>query len=178
MPIPFRDRSPDGPLGLAGFLRFVEEPNGGAIRAALFLIDQDGGPVDFCFSRATLPRSLLWGPRDLRRRAIRELSKVLFAACSTEPTLLLGLATEIPAEIFASQIEVSMPLGLVTPIVGATQCALDGAGTERVDIRWLNAGPLPESKAQALIEILRAQGLLTEPFTRAVDGLEDACKLH
>jgi hypothetical protein len=89
---------------------------------------------------------------------------------------LLGLATEIPADIFAAQIEISTPLGLVTPIVGAADGALDGAGAERVDVRWLNAVPLPESKAQALIEILRTQGLLTEPFTRAADGLEEACK--
>jgi len=178
MAIPFRDLTEDEALGLAGYLRFMEEPDARSIRAALFYVNSQGEPVDFSFSRIDIPASFLWRIGERRRRAVTELAKALFKASVRMPTFLLVLAEEVPPRVFTEDLVVEVPL-----------CRVAGDGTtvhasnesqellaEAVHLFWVGEQPLPESPARRLLETLHSRKLLTEPFERAVVGLEEAFK--
>lgn len=176
MPVPFRDLTEDESLGLAGYFRFVEEPDARGIRAALFYVNSRGEPVNFSFSRIDIPASFLWRTGERRRRAVTELAKVLFNASVKIPTFLLVLAEEAPPRVFTEDLVVEVPL-----------CRVAGDGTtvhassesqellaEAVHLFWVGEQPLPESPARRLLEALHSRKLLTEPFERAALGLEEA----
>ena len=176
MPIPFRDLSDDTDLGLAGFLRFEEEPGGKGIRAALFLITSRGEPIEFSFTRVSLGRSFLWRSGEDRRHAVAALAKALFEAVSNQPALLLALADETPPRVFTEDLEVQVPLCRV-----ASQDATVHAATEHLELItdttnlfWVGGPPGPESPARLLLETLKGKQLLTEPFERAAVGLREA----
>src|SRR6266542_2301820 len=77
MAVPFRDLTEREELGLAGYLRFVDEPDARGIRAALFFVNGRGEPVEFSFSRIDVPASFLWRAGEARRQAITALAKSL-----------------------------------------------------------------------------------------------------
>lgn len=178
MPVPFRNLTEDESLGLAGYLRFVEEPDARGIRAALFYVNSRGEPVNFSFSRIDMPASFLWRPGERRKRAVTELAKALFIASAKIPTFLLVLAEEAPPRVFMEDLVVEVPL-----------CRVAGDGTtvhmskesqevlaEKVHLFWVGEQPLPESPARRLLEALHSRKLLIEPFERAAIGLEEAFK--
>jgi hypothetical protein len=110
MTVPFRDRAEYEDFGLAGYLRFVEEPDSKGIRGALFCVNSRGEPIDFSFTRIDVGASFLWRLGDARRHAVTALCKALFAACPKEPALLLSLAEEVSPRVFTEDIEVGAPL--------------------------------------------------------------------
>lgn len=179
MPVPFRDLMEDEPLGLAGYLRFVEEPGARGIRAALFYVNGRGEPIDFSFSRIDTPASFLWRTGEMRRRAVTALAKALFVASAKKPTLLLVLADEVSPRVFTEDLVVEVPL-----------CRVAGDGTtvhasnesqewlaEAVHLFWVGEQPEAESPARRLLEVLHGRQLSTEPFERATIGLEEAFRL-
>jgi hypothetical protein len=177
MPVPFRDLVEGEPSGLAAYFKVIEEPNARGLRAALFCITARGEPVDFTFSRIALPSPVLWRAGDQRRNAVAALCKVLFAATSQTPTLLLVLADEVPPRVLGEDLEVRIPACRLSSDdlqpygVEETPESLDGA----LNLFWSGAGRPPEgSEAHALIEILRARNLILEPFERATRGLDEA----
>lgn len=178
MPIPFRDHTAHTDLGLAGYLRFVDEPDGRGLRGALFLIDALGNPVDFSFNRVELPRPFLWRTNEPRRNAIRELAKSLFAACSGQPLLLLTLAEEVPLQIFVEDLEVLIPLCRLSNAAQKSPTPAEAADMVdgQIDLAWVSGAPLPETPARQLLDALRERRLLTEPFERVAVGLEEACR--
>ncbi len=96
MPVPFIDLADEERSGAAGYLRFVEEPDGRGVRGALFIMSTRGEPLEFTFSRIDLPSSVLWNASQARRHAVSSLMKALFGAANRVPDLLLALAEEIP----------------------------------------------------------------------------------
>src|SRR6266581_2475393 len=106
MAVPFRDLTQDEGLGLAGYLRFVDEADGKGIRGALFLVTAKGEPMDFSFCRIDVPSSFLWRPGQARQHAVSALTKSLFVASPKEPTLLLALGEEVSPRLFTEDIEV------------------------------------------------------------------------
>src|SRR5437867_1711209 len=110
MSIPFRDLEDSEDLGLAGYLRFVDEPDSKGVRAALFCVNGLGEPIDFSFSRIDVAASFLWRAGDARRRAVSALSKSLFAASAKEPRVLLALADEVSPRVFTEDLDVHVPL--------------------------------------------------------------------
>src|SRR5215218_9578947 len=104
MAVPFRDLRQEDNTGLAGYLRFVGEENGRGIRAALFLVNARGKPIDFAFSRIDVPASFLWRAGEARRHAVASLAAILFQACPKAPALLLALADEVHPNLFTEDL--------------------------------------------------------------------------
>ena len=175
MSVPFRDLAESEELGLAGYLRFVEEPDAKGIRAALFCVNSRGEPIDFSFTRIDVAASFLWRLGDARRHAVTALCKALFAACPKEPALLLSLADEVSPRVFTEDIEVRIPLCRVAE-AGAIHSPSESseALAETVHLFWVGETPAPESQARRLLEALHSRQLSTEPFERAATGVEEA----
>lgn len=176
MPIPFRDQRSEGGSALAGYLRFVDEDGGRGMRAALFLVNARGEPVDFTFTRADVPASFLWRPGEARRNAVAALSTSLFSACTVAPAVLLVRAEEVHPSVFLEDVLVEAPLGRV----GASSGTVHGAGDQleswdgSVDVYWVGAAPAADSVARQLLDALRGRQLLLEPFDRIALGLDEA----
>jgi hypothetical protein len=173
MPAPFRDLRDDDALGLAGFLRFVEEENGRGMRGALFLINSRGEPVDFAFSRVDMQTSFLWRDGDAKQHAVASLSGVLFQACPTTPALLLALAGDVHPSVFTDDLAVDVPICRVARGAGAAS----GSNTsieplsDSVHLVWVNRAPEHGSSARRLLDTLIVRQLITEPFERAEIGI-------
>jgi hypothetical protein len=175
MTVPFRDRAEYEDFGLAGYLRFVEEPDSKGIRGALFCVNSRGEPIDFSFTRIDVGASFLWRLGDARRHAVTALCKALFAACPKEPALLLSLAEEVSPRVFTEDIEVGVPLCRVAE-AGAIHSTDESSEilAETVHLFWVSEPPAPGSQARGLLEALHSRQLSTEPFERATTGLEEA----
>jgi len=178
MPVPFRDLTESEPPGLAGYLRFMEEPGARGICAALFYVNSLGEPIDFSFSRIDTPVSFLWRKGEIRRRAVTALTKVLFAASAKIPTLILVLADEAPPRVFTEDLVVDVPLCRVAGDGTTVQASNESHESlaEAVHLFWVGVQPISESPARRLLEALHSRQLLTEPFERAAIGLEEAFK--
>jgi hypothetical protein len=176
MPIPFRDLRSDGGSALAGYMRFVDEDAGRGIRAALFLVNARGEPVDFTFTRADIPASFLWRTGEARRNAVAALSASLFSSCSVAPAVLLVRAEEVHPGVFAEDVLVEIPLGRVASAADVVHGAGDHSESlgESIDVYWIGSAPAAESVARQLLDALGVRQLLLEPFDRAAQGLTEA----
>lgn len=176
MPIPFRDLRSDSGSALAGYMRFVDEDGGRGLRAALFLVNAHGEPVDFTFTRADVAASFLWRPGEARRNAVAALAASLFSSCSIAPAVLLVRAAEVHPAIFAEDVLIEIPLGRVASSAEAVHGASDQPETwgDSLDIYWIGGAPAPDSAARQVLDALRARMLLVEPFDRAAQGLTEA----
>ena len=175
MPIPFEDLGEAEPTGAIGFLRFVDEADGKGIRGALFLTSGRAEPLDFCFTRVEVQQSFLWRRGDARRQAVTALIKALFQAANRVPVLILGLADEIPRQVFADDIHVQIPLCLVAPSEAAAQAEMTVFQPARsVSLTWAGEQPGDGSEAIRLLEGFMRRHDPLEPFVRAAAGLEEA----
>lgn len=178
MPIPFKDSSEVASLGSAGYLRFIEEDGGSALHGALFLVNGRSEPLDFCFSRIEMPAPFLWRPGEARRFAVRTLCEALFAACPTQPLLLLARAEEVSPLVFSEDLHVSIPVtriasGLHGLSVQAHSEVSEALG-EEIHAFW-SGQPLPaDSPERRLFAALNGKGGILEPFERAALGLQEA----
>ncbi len=176
MPIPFRDLGEDGPAGVAGYLRFVEEPDGRGIRGALFIMSTRGEPLEFNFTRIDVPSSVLWRPGQAKSRAVSRLAKALFQSADRVPDVALALAQETPPTVFSEEIGLDAPLCRV-----ATEESMPMAPTETaqrisdsITLYWINGMPSPGTPSAATLELLVGSQLLDEPFDRAALGIAEA----
>jgi hypothetical protein len=176
MPVPFRDLRGDGELGLAGYLRFIEEEDGRGIRGALFLVNARGEPIDFSFSRTDVSAPFLWRSGTARRHAIAGLAAALFQGCPNTPKVLLALADEVHPRLFTEDLLAEVPLCRVAQ--HESDPASTGESIEMlsgtVHLFWLGRPPESESAARRLLDALVARQLTVEPFERAARGIEEA----
>lgn len=175
MPIEFKDLSEGEASGSAGFLRFVDEPDGNGMRGALFFVSSRGEPLDFCFSRINVHNSFLWRQGDSRRNAVRSLAKALFQASTRTTDLIFALADEVPALVFSEDIQVDVPICRISTDGLAVQAVtedLESVNTS-LDLIWVNGRPDQESDSRKLLESLSDRQLITEPFERALIGLAE-----
>ncbi len=164
MAVPFRDRSAeDDALGLAGYLRFIDEPRLKGLRGCLFCVNVRGEPINFSFTRIDAAAPLLWRPGDARRRAVTGLAAALFAEGAKAPRLLLALASETPSSVFREDLDVAVPV-----------CRIIRPDDGGVQMRWAGQPPAPDTAAQRLWTALDNRRLATEPFDRAARGLAEA----
>lgn len=176
MPVPFRDLTEDDEdLGLAGYLRFIDEPDAGGVRGCLFCVNARGEPIDFSFSRIDVPGSFLWRAGDTKRRSVAALAKALFEACSKTPTLLLAQANEAPAHVFVEDLAIRLPLCRVAGVDAETHAPTDSVEllSDTSHLFWIGDPPPLDSPARRLLEALNARRLATEPFKRAAVGLDE-----
>lgn len=176
MPIPYRHDDDLEHLGSAAFLRI--EPEQGAYRGALFLIDARGEPVEFAYNRIEVMQRFLWREDQLRRHATRRLAASLFEICPRVPSLLLCRADEIDAEVFGDDIQLSLPVARIADeaaVVGQTAAeereVIGEAGS--VQLFWAGSPPAADSAERVLLAELVRRGLLAEPFERAAVGLAE-----
>ena len=176
MPVPFRDLTGDAEdLGLAGYLRFIDEPGSRGVRGCLFCVNARGEPIDFSFSRVDAPASFLWRAGDTKRRSVTALTKALFEACSKTPTLLLTKADEAPVRVFEEDLTVRLPLCRVAGVDTDNHMPMDAIEplSDAVHLFWIGDPPPTDSPARRLLEVLNGRGLATEPFERAAMGLDE-----
>jgi hypothetical protein len=187
--IPFRAARGDDERA-AAFLRVIRDEAGG-YDGALFVINARGEPLEFVSSRLEAPRTRLWRPEDLRRRAARELAAALFNAITARPAVVFARADEVEADLFVSDIETpvatcrvaaqAVPAGAadgggedVAAVSAAVEDRTEDTEADGPRLLW-SSGPPPEgSPERILAERLRSVGLLTEPFERAEAGLREA----
>lgn len=175
MPVPFEDLREGEPTGAVGFLRFVDEAGGKGVRGALFLTSGRGEPLDFCFTRIDVHHSFLWRRADARRQAVASLVKVLFQAAARVPALILGLADDIPSQLFAEDIRVQVPLCLIGASAAPAQPAATASqAAAEVGLTWATEQPGDESEANRLLRGFLNRPDPFEPFERAAAGLEEA----
>ena len=177
MAVPFRDRRvEDDDLGLAAYLRFVDEPDGKGVRGCLFCVNVRGEPIDYSYTRIDVAAPLFWRPDEARRRAVADLAKALFEASAKTPTLLLTLAGEAPADVFDEDLEVHLPICRVTGAATSRHAASASLATPFFDdarLGWVGQPPAPDSPAHHLLAALNGRQLATEPFDRAARGLDE-----
>jgi hypothetical protein len=176
MPIPYRDVRDPADMGLAGFLRIAGPEPARTIHGALFLVNARGEPVEFTYSSIDLVASFLWRGGEVRRNAIATLIAALFEACPRAPSVLLGLADEIPALLFTEDIVVEIPVCLVAENAGlaSPEDLDDASGQEDLNVFWVGPSPEAGTPGRAVFERLRGRRLLLEPFERAALGIEEA----
>jgi len=174
MPIPYSEPNSPKASGTAGFLKFVEENN--SIEAALFMISGTGVPLDFSFTKVDVTSSFLWRKGHSKREAITSLIKVLFDGTSRRPDLILALVKEVPPQIFTDDISTQVPLCRISTESNVVQAISEETEPfdESTDLIWSTSKPAEGSIARNLLETLKDNGLLNEPFERATIGLKEA----
>ncbi len=176
MPIPFRDLGEDEPSGVAGFLRFIDEPDGRGIRGALFIMSARGEPIEFTFTRINLRSGVLWRPGHARSRSISALTKALFESASNQADVVFSLAEETPPAVFSDNIRPEIPLCRVASKDSTAVVPSEKAQrlSESLILYWTNGLPHPGSVTAQTMELLGQRQLLIEPFERAALGIQEA----
>jgi len=186
--VPFKDAAELDAGGTAAFLRLgPASPDGLGDRrrgGALFQVNARGAPVEFTYNRLDLPSGALWRPEQLEREAAKALARSLFEAARRTPLVLLCLAAEVDAAMFAGDLEVQIPVCRVGVEVGGGGGGggpFEATSFERIvsaevtaHLFWRPALPSPESPPRRLVTTLAARGLLLEPFERALAGFHEA----
>ena len=166
MPVPLTDMNSDVHSSIAGFIRFVDDPDSGGIRGALFLTSEAGKPLEFCFSRVAVHQSSALGPsNDAKAAAVVSLASRLFQATNRTPLAVFGLTDELSAQIFAANIQTEIPL-----------CRLSSSFTsaQSLNTLWTHTPPVPGSEAHQLCQALVNQQDTLQVFDRIEDGLVEA----
>ena len=165
MSTPFTDMNKDAHTRMAGFIRFVDEPDGDGIRGALFLASESGTPLEFCFSRVAIDQSS--APESINTvkvAAIASLASRLFQTTDRTPIAAFGLADELSAQIFTANIQKEIPL-----------CRLSPSSTHTIlNTLWAHTPPEPDSKPHQLCEALVKRQDTLQVFDRIDDGLAEA----
>ena len=151
-----------------GWLRIVEAQIGQGTHAGLFETSTLGEPQGFCFVRGDFEVAS-------EPRRLRSLAEALYRSRSAEPTLLLGLAEELPSELLHA-LNLGVPLCCIHPPTenrGGIARAEDGIGNVH-RVAWANETPAPLSAAsEALGQIMELDNPL-EPLDRAKEALAEA----
>jgi hypothetical protein len=182
MPIPFRDQDDIDELGGAAFLVLEADHDRAGFRGAFFQITARGEPVEFTYNRVGTPNSFLWRPGDVRHAALKRLVASLLAGCSRVPRLIMGLAEQVPSELFCQDLRVSIPVcriasgprttGFSSLETHETLPRPDSDG-DPINLFWFPSAPDDTGAERLLLRTLHARGLLLEPFERATVGLHE-----
>ena len=165
MAIPFDDLTEPHIDDSVAWLRFVAEEEGDGIRGALFETSSLGDPLSFSFTRAGLSAqsSSHSDTVDRRQAAVFSLIKSLLRSATGSPTLILGLADEIPPWIVNEALRVRLPF-----------CRVNFGNESAPHLVWAAEPPQEGTGAhQALDRIMRRDDPF-EAFTRAANCLSKA----
>ena len=177
LPNLFYDLTGVGHADAVAWLRFIEEEDGSGIWAALFETSGQGDPLAFCFTRMDRRDPSLGQRDDAGQVVVTALVKTLFQAASRSPVLIIGLADEMPPDVFNGDIQVRVPFCRVRPVGAVTHAAsqYDGpADGNPQQLLWATAQPAEGSDARVLLDEIMEQGDPFEPFQRAGGALAEA----
>ena len=178
MPIPYHDTDELNDLGIAGYLKIQSVQDESGYLAALFMINARGEPIEFTYNRIVTPHTFLWRQADIHRHAIRKLTASLLSLCPKTPRLILCLAEEVGSELFCQDIQLSVPVCRIAPVIKALPYSVTES-QERIEAEgpmnlfWYPGRPPDDSIELKLLHELSTKGLLTEPFERALIGLRE-----
>lgn len=177
MSIPFKPIETRDMPGSAAYLRLVHSTKD-ELRAAVFVMNCRGEPIEFAYSKADMPGNFLWRPRDLERVAILGLVTTLFEAMTSTPVLLLCLASETPAETLQRDISIAIPSARVATTT--TRIILEGGeeaetlgGPDEIELAWYPRRPDDQQPARLLFTRLAEHGLVREPFERMLGAMDE-----
>ena len=174
MPIPFDDLEDQSTKpGIVSWLRFVEDANGVGIDAALFQTSEDGEPVDFCFTRAAF-REFSGHGSEAKGRAVFHLLKKLLPEVVSSPTLVLGLADEIPTWVLDKALRVRIPFCLISASPDSAEADTGRFAGGGSPVLWQGVRPPAGSEAQRLFDEVMLWDDPLEPFRRAAKALAEA----
>ncbi len=156
--------------GVIGWLRVIAEEDSGGVVAALFEASLQGEPLGFCFTRAGFGDAGT-GVSGFSE-AVPALLATLLRAASLPPSLLVGLATEVPPAPVAAAMEARVPFCLLGP--PDRRRASDGSNGRGTRPTWMTPAPPGDTGAARLLEEILASADPLEPFERAAEGLREA----
>ena len=177
LPVPFDDLTEADHSGVVAWLRFIEEKDGRGIRAALFETSGQGEPLAFCFTRVDRRGPSLRHQEGAGQVALTSLAKTLFQSAPWSPTLVLGLADEMPWWMFNGDIRVRLPFCRVSLDEALTGASSECGGPACVNVQpllWETEQPAPDSAARRLLDEMVERDNPYEPFQRAAEGLAEA----
>ncbi len=114
----------------------------------MFVVNEFGEPVEFCFNRGERGRSIFWRGAAARSHVVRLLFRSLTDACRARPDLLLARTGDLE-DVSPSDIEYGPKFGVVNG--------------DRIS--WPAHAPEEGSSARQLLDLLRERGFLCEPFS-------------
>lgn len=166
MVVPYRERTSGQSGGSAGYLCFREGDGGKSLLGALFIVNELGEPIDFCYSRIDVPASFLWRAGEARRTASRSLTIALFNAAPGSLDVIVSTPGDVPATVLTEDLEIDVPV---------CHLALERGGNEDdlVHTTWLNGQPADDTPARQVLQSLFARKLALEPFSRAEQALHE-----
>lgn len=178
MPIPFHEADGTEAFGEAAFLKIDHSPAGTHYAAGLLLINALGEPIEFTYGRIDVPYETLWRRSDARRFAARRLAVSLLSLCPRVPLLLLCLDDEVERDLFSTEVQLSVPVCIVTRTAeDELRADITGLGvsetTRAPGLFWISAPPAEDSRAARLMRELTLRSLVVEPFERATRGLRE-----
>ena len=162
MPIPFDDLTETGRPSSVAWLRFVDEEEGNGIRAALFETSGLGEPLGFCFTHIDRrdPSLSQTAAVNWRQLAILSLSKSLFRSATESPSLILGLADEIPPWVVADALHVGLPF-----------CRVRLGNKGAPQLQWATDKPREGTEAHRILDGIMARDDPFDAFGRAAECL-------
>ena len=165
MPIPFDDSTETGRSSSVAWLRFVDEEEGDGIRAALFETSGLGEPLSFSFTRIDRSDQSLYLPETMnwRQSAVFSLAKSLLGSATGSPTLIYGLADEIPLLVVADALRVGLPF-----------CRVKLGSENAPQLLWVTNQPHEGTEAHRTFDRIMRRDDPFEAFTRAVNCLSRA----
>ncbi|MDA8349070.1 MAG: hypothetical protein M0038_09780, partial [Pseudomonadota bacterium] len=98
---------------MAAYLRMMDAET--YLRGCLLVINSVGEPVEFCHASIARPESALWRASDLRRRCAAALTRSLFEICSSQPRIVLALASELDPAVFRGDVQPAIAACRVVP---------------------------------------------------------------
>ncbi len=177
MPIPFDDLTEADSSGAVVWLRFIEEEDGRGIRAALFETSGQGDPLAFCFTRVDRHDPSLRHREDAWQVVLTSLVKSLFQAAPRSPTLIFGLADEMPLWMFNGDIRIQMPFCRIRVDESLTNADTEHGGSADANTQqllWATEQPAEGSGARRILDEIMERSDPFEPFQRASEGLSEA----
>ncbi len=176
MPILLENREDEATTGTVGFLRFLDEDSGSGIRAALFMASSQDVPLEFSFTRIDFHDSRLWRMGEARRTTVLSLIETLFHSAGRTPSVIVGLADEIPPLVFSENIRIDVPLCRVStdpaPRRGASE-EIEQIGAS-LFLVWSTSPPQEDSVARRLLKTIVERSDPLEPFRRVAAGIAEA----
>jgi len=157
---------------MAAYLRVVDADAG--YYGGLLVINSIGEPVEFCHAAIARPAGTLWRASDARRRCVGALTRALFEACSSQPRIVFGLASEFDPLIFRGDVQPAIAACRVVPGDPAQTDEGELATAEGPRLIWAAEKPPAGSPERQLLNRLIDHDLLLEPFERVAAGLSEA----
>ena len=165
MPISFDDVGEPDSGETVAWLRFVAEEEGHGIRAALFETSSLGESLRFSFARAdSNPQPSFHSDRvNWREAAVLSLTRSLLRSAAGSPTLLLGLADEIPLWVVTEALRVKLPF-----------CRISLENRSSPQLLWATEQPREGTQAYHTLDKIMLRDDPFEAFARAANCLSRA----